>query len=126
MKTDQPVRATYGIDAPHAVRNMFLGGIASIATGLALRRIVASARSIWITVLAICGGICLLLSGGLIAATSLITKRIVYRQLIDALHLRGDENMLDVGCGRGMLLIEAAKHLPNGQITGIDLWIEGD
>ena len=29
---------------------------------------------------------------------------------------------MDVGCGRGLLLIQAAKYLPNGKAIGIDLW----
>jgi ubiquinone/menaquinone biosynthesis C-methylase UbiE len=35
---------------------------------------------------------------------------------------RGDEAVLDVGCGRGLLLIGAAKRLTTGKATGIDLW----
>jgi ubiquinone/menaquinone biosynthesis C-methylase UbiE len=42
--------------------------------------------------------------------------------LIDSLKLNGAETVLDVGCGRGLLLIEAAKHLPNGKAIGVDLW----
>jgi len=43
-------------------------------------------------------------------------------QLFDSLHLRGDEALLDVGCGSGILLNEAAKRLPRGKATGIDVW----
>jgi ubiquinone/menaquinone biosynthesis C-methylase UbiE len=38
------------------------------------------------------------------------------------LKLRGDETVLDVGCGHGLLLIAAAKLLPRGHAVGIDLW----
>ena len=37
-------------------------------------------------------------------------------------HLTGDEKVLDVGCGRGLLLIGAAKRLKSGKATGIDVW----
>ena len=30
--------------------------------------------------------------------------------------------MLDVGCGRGLFLIGAARRLPAGRATGIDIW----
>ena len=34
----------------------------------------------------------------------------------------GDERVLDVGCGRGLMLIGAAKRLTTGRATGIDIW----
>jgi len=43
-------------------------------------------------------------------------------RLIQSLGLKGDETLLDVGCGRGLLRIGAAKHLPNGKAIGVDLW----
>jgi arsenite methyltransferase len=42
------------------------------------------------------------------------------------LNLRGDEAILDVGCGHGLLLIGAAKRLPRGRAVGIDLWSQVD
>ena len=42
--------------------------------------------------------------------------------LIDALGLAGDEKVLDVGCGRGLLLNGVARRLPEGRAFGIDLW----
>jgi ubiquinone/menaquinone biosynthesis C-methylase UbiE len=51
-------------------------------------------------------------------------------RLIDSLQLRGDEKVLDVGCGRGLLLIGAAKRLGSGKgsgkATGIDIWSNED
>jgi ubiquinone/menaquinone biosynthesis C-methylase UbiE len=34
----------------------------------------------------------------------------------------GTEQVLDIGCGRGLLLIGAAKHLTSGKAVGIDIW----
>lgn len=42
--------------------------------------------------------------------------------LLDHVTWRGDEQVLDVGCGRGLLLIGAAKRLTTGRATGVDLW----
>jgi SAM-dependent methyltransferase len=35
---------------------------------------------------------------------------------------RGDEAVLDVGCGRGVMLIGAAKRLTTGSAVGVDIW----
>ena len=42
------------------------------------------------------------------------------RELIAQLDLRGDEHLLDVGCGDGKVTAEIAGALPRGQATGID------
>jgi arsenite methyltransferase len=49
-------------------------------------------------------------------------KLSVWKQLLDNLGLRGDEHVLDIGCGRGAVLISAAHRLPRGRATGADLW----
>jgi arsenite methyltransferase len=43
-------------------------------------------------------------------------------EIFDSLALRGDENILDVGCGSGLLLNGAAMRLISGKATGIDIW----
>jgi SAM-dependent methyltransferase len=46
----------------------------------------------------------------------------IRKQIFDSLALRGDEKILDVGCGSGVLLNEAARRLSTGKATGIDIW----
>ena len=46
----------------------------------------------------------------------------IRKQIFDSLALRGDEQVLDVGCGSGVLLNEAARRLTAGKATGIDIW----
>ena len=50
--------------------------------------------------------------------------------MLDLHSWRGDENVLDVGCGRGLLLAGAAKRLAAingiGHATGIDVWSNVD
>ena len=42
------------------------------------------------------------------------------RELIARLKLRGDEHILDVGCGDGKVTAEIARAVPKGLVTGID------
>lgn len=42
------------------------------------------------------------------------------RELIARLHLRGDEHILDVGCGDGKVSAELARAVPRGSVLGLD------
>jgi len=42
------------------------------------------------------------------------------RELISSLDLRGDEHILDVGCGDGKVTAEIARALPRGSAIGVD------
>jgi SAM-dependent methyltransferase len=54
--------------------------------------------------------------------TTLRGKFLVWAELLDRLELRGDERILDLGCGRGAVLLMAAQHLTTGRAVGVDLW----
>jgi arsenite methyltransferase len=54
--------------------------------------------------------------------TTRVGKFEVWACVLADLRLRGDEEVLDLGCGRGALLLAAAKLLPDGRAIGIDLW----
>ena len=117
-------RADYGIDAPPVVRNLALGGIALVIVGMAAFVFISEPR--WLKYILGYWG---LFAGGSMLLTSLLmiwsskAGKLHQRQiLIESLQLKGDETVLDVGCGRGLLLNEAAKHLPDGKAIGVDLW----
>jgi SAM-dependent methyltransferase len=46
----------------------------------------------------------------------------VWARLLTGLGLRGDERVLDLGCGRGAVLLIAAKLVPRGSAVGVDIW----
>jgi arsenite methyltransferase len=48
-------------------------------------------------------------------------KFLVWAEILDSLRLRGDEQVLDAGCGRGAVLTMIAERLPRGRAVGIDL-----
>lgn len=43
------------------------------------------------------------------------------RELIDKLALKGDEALIDIGCGDGKISAQIAQALPSGRVFGIDL-----
>ncbi|WP_242660499.1 class I SAM-dependent methyltransferase [Mycobacterium kubicae] len=49
-------------------------------------------------------------------------KFVVWDRVLDDLRLQGDETVLDLGCGRGAVLLAAAKRVPRGRVIGVDLW----
>src|SRR5712671_2055625 len=53
---------------------------------------------------------------------SKIGKLRTREQLLDNHHWTGAERVLDVGCGRGLMLVGAARRLTTGTASGIDLW----
>lgn len=107
-------KPNYGIDAPTVVRNLILIGILIIAVSLIFK-------------LPFIGtGIALILAGCVMLSASLFFKLRLRDRVIDSLNLRGDEQVLDVGCGHGLMLIGAAKKLTSGKAVGIDVWQKVD
>jgi arsenite methyltransferase len=45
-----------------------------------------------------------------------------WADILRGLRLDGGERVLDMGCGRGAVLLLAARLLPRGRAVGIDLW----
>lgn len=61
-------------------------------------------------------------AGAGIARFSRRGKFEVWARLLTEIGLRGDERVLDLGCGRGAVLLAAAKLLPRGSAVGVDIW----
>ncbi|HEV2615206.1 MAG TPA: class I SAM-dependent methyltransferase [Candidatus Acidoferrales bacterium] len=121
--------ADYGLDAPGMVRGFLFGGGAAAVAGFFLvhwakRRGLEGPLSIGFALRNV--GIGCLVGATMCLASSYVGKFHVRDRLLRQLHLRGDETVLDVGCGRGLLLIGAAKLLPRGHAVGIDLWSQVD
>jgi arsenite methyltransferase len=126
-------RANYGLDAPDVVRNLALvavagfGIFASIAGGIWPGHIALGAGVVLeIGPMALCIG---LLCAGMAAYmvwSSTFGKVREREKLLDFVALKGDERVLDVGCGRGLMLIGAAKRLRSGSAVGVDIWQSED
>jgi len=116
------VKVDYGLDAPALVRNFALAGAALLLAGLvlALLGVAGLAGPLWLA------GAMFLATSAAMLHSSRRGKLIERDRLLDGLALRGDEEVLDVGCGRGLLLIGAAKRLPSGRAVGVDVWSQVD
>ncbi len=123
----------YGLDAPHVVHSMFSRGAWSLGIGIAMYLINRGEYpEPAANILGVLGsiGIVFLAVGAFMMWSSRVAKLKLRDELIDSLALTGDEKILDVGCGRGLLLIGAAKRLGGGKgggkATGIDIWSTDD
>jgi arsenite methyltransferase len=110
-------RPDYGIDAPHVVRNLILAGIAALVLGAVLAFVAGGAALIGFL---LCAG--LLGAAGAMVYSSRVLKLRERDRIIGSIRWRGDEHVLDVGCGRGLLLIGAARRLTTGKAVGTDIW----
>jgi arsenite methyltransferase len=122
-----PSKPDYGVDAPAVMRNMFVIGIACLLMGLfGPRRLTFGSVTILPVSMFLWTGGFLIVEGFLFLIYVKVGK-FRHRDKILAMHTwRGDEQVLDVGCGRGLLLAGAAKLVPDGHATGIDIWSNVD
>src|SRR5262249_2897690 len=108
-------KGSYGIDAPYLlpipaaliVANVVQGAVTGTAGPFVAAAIVMACMG--------CG-----------LYTSLRGKFVVWAEVLDGLGLRGDERVLDLGCGRGAVLLLAARRLTTGRAVGVDLWRKSD
>lgn len=68
----------------------------------------------------------LFLNTGTFVYATRVGKFAVWAELLDRLKLKGDERLLDIGCGRGAVLLMAAQILPRARSVGIDVWSAKD
>ena len=120
-------RESYGIDAPGVVRNLTIIAVLLWAANLLVHFAGAPEwfRPLVPTIRAM--GIAMPLMVLWMVSSSLWFKHIVMRHLLDEHVWRGDEQVLDVGCGRGLVAVGAARRLGRGgKVHGLDLWSARD
>ncbi|HUJ05572.1 MAG TPA: class I SAM-dependent methyltransferase [Streptosporangiaceae bacterium] len=116
-------RARYGIDGGAMVAP-FLGPVQAALAGLALWALRRRRRGL-AGLAGLASAAAAALAVGYLYSTGR-GKLAVWAQLLDELGLHGDERVLDIGCGRGAVLILAARRLPRGQAVGVDVWRRRD
>ncbi len=119
----------YGLDAPKMVRRLASRGFVMMAAAVVLyyaNRTTNSAAALPLATSLFTIGFSLALVAGVMLMSSRVAKLRVRDRILDSIPWRGDEYVLDVGCGRGLFLIGAAKHLKKGKATGVDTWQPDD
>jgi arsenite methyltransferase len=110
-------RARYGVDGPASLAVLVLataGLVGGAATALAARRRVGR--------LLLIGAVIEGFRAGTYLYATLRGKFVVWAREVDALDLTGTEQVLDLGCGRGAVLLTVARRLTTGQVIGLDAW----
>lgn len=115
----------YGIDKPERVRSLAMIGAVLIATGLAQFIALRELEADWpVMVLSVClwVGLLLIVVAGIMVWSSRSGKFGMAWKMVEAMSWKGNERVLDVGCGRGLLTVMAARKVPLGKVVGIDIW----
>ena len=112
----------YGLDAPPVVRNLSLVALVcwlmfgvSFTTWLPI----TIDGLIWPALSFSLGAAAMIWSSG----SGKLRRR---ERLLNQLTWQGNERVLDVGCGRGLMAVAAARRVPRGRVTGIDIWQSED
>ncbi|MGL6105880.1 class I SAM-dependent methyltransferase [Romboutsia sp.] len=118
-------KLNYGIDAPEIIRNRIIVGVVFIVLAIGISKFYQD--SIFIFRLLLTGIISLLaftliFSSIMMLLSSKFGKLKEVNMVLDMLNIKGDEYVLDAGCGKGLYLIGIAKRLIKGKVVGIDKW----
>ena len=108
-------RGSYGIDAPHLVPILAMAFAGNVASA-------AASQTPWPLV----GAGAILAAAAIGLHASRRGKFLVWSDVLDELRLDGSERILDLGCGRGAVLLLAARRLTTGRAVGIDIWSRAD
>jgi ubiquinone/menaquinone biosynthesis C-methylase UbiE len=111
----------YGIDAPHVIRNLIIFSAIGFLMPLCFPLIeigpvnLDTSGFIWMGIG--CGFMTIWM-----LVYSLYGKLKHRDRILNMINWKGSETVLDVGTGRGLMAIGAAKRLTTGKSIGIDIW----
>jgi len=116
----------YGIDAPGVVRSLLAIGALLLLLGGFVAKVQFGPVILVLGPMAIGCGSFLVTEGILMIVYSKWGKFQHRDRMLNMVDWKGNECALDVGTGRGLLMIGAAKKLTTGKAVGIDIWSAKD
>lgn len=128
-RTPLVTKPDYGIDAPCVIRQLVFVSVALPLLGIALT--IAGLVHSHLIMFAM-GATSVIVAVGCTAAIFLMIrssrhgKQRVRDAVLNEFQFQGNERVLDVGCGRGLMLLGAAKRLKEGTVVGVDTWSQED
>jgi arsenite methyltransferase len=122
QEADKPEGGTFGVDAPKVPAALGVAALLLIIVGWLLMITTGFVPGFVTLIFAFFFGLCALSY----LYTTLQGKFVWWADLLDEARLQGNEYAVDLGCGRGAVLISLAKRLSTGRVSGIDLWRDQD
>ena len=125
-------KVDYGVDAPGVIRNLFviagllLAAVVFAPPSVGPFRVGGASVTLEIRSMFVGGAVSCLLGGALMILYAEVGKFRHRDRMLAMIPWTGAENVLDVGTGRGLLAIGAAKKLRTGRVVGIDIWNASD
>jgi SAM-dependent methyltransferase len=115
-------RGAYGYDAPYALVIFGCLSVASAIIAMMSWSTGSNRAATWMTIYFVF----FLANSASFLYTTRRGKFLEWDRILDGLRLRGDERVLDMGCGRGAVLTAVARRLTTGRATGVDIWSTHD
>ena len=125
-ETELTMRQNYGIDAPGLVRGFLLAGVGLLTASAAVFAFGAHTWAVWVGSVLLLPALYALFMFALMLWGSLVGKVRDRERILNLISWSGNEHVLDVGCGRGLMLVASARRLTTGRAVGVDIWAAKD
>lgn len=118
-------KAGYGIDEHRTIIELFVAGGLAVAVGFvisAYTRVTNPQAAELGLIVGPSVGFLILVVASALYWSSRLGKQREMRKLVGNIPWGGEEVVLDLGCGRGLGMVDAAKRLQAGFAVGVDTW----
>ena len=105
------IAGSYGVDAPRVPVVSAIGGVAFVVYGF------FGGGGLGVLL-----GLLLFGQAALYLHTANRGRFVLWARILGDAGLEGDERVLDVGCGRGLVAVTAARLVPDGRVVALDQW----